>query len=111
MAFLDRGDIVLVGGVDFLEPVFGEVFGKRFGAFVVGVVFVAGHFAAVFFLFTQPRFFLGSFGLGFEQRFAIFLGDLVVVGVDLAEGEEAVAVATEIHEGRLQRRFDPCNLG
>ncbi len=49
--------------------------------------------------------------LGFEQRFAIFLGDLVVVGVDLAEGEEAVAVATEIHEGRLQRRFDPCNLG
>ena len=46
-----------------------------------------------------------------QQRFAVFLGDLVVVGMDLAEGEEPVAVAAEIDEGRLQRGFDPGYLG
>ena len=50
LAFLDRGDIVLVGRVDFLEAIFGEVLGQRLGTFVVRIVFVAGHLAAVFFL-------------------------------------------------------------
>jgi hypothetical protein len=33
----------------------------------------------------------GMLGLFAEQRVAVFFGDLVVIGVDLAEGEEAVA--------------------
>ena len=45
-----------------------------------------------------------------EQR-AVGLRDLIVVGVDLAEGEEAVAVAAILDEGRLQRRLDPRYLG
>ena len=37
--------------------------------------------------------------------------DLVVVGVDLAEGQEAVTVAAIFDEGGLQARFDPDDLG
>ena len=106
LAFLDRGDIVLVGRVDFLEAIFGEILGQRLRTLVVRIVFVAGHFAAVFFLVAQPRFFLGGFGFRLEQRFAVFLGNLVIVGMDLAEGEETVPIAAEVYEGRLQRRFD-----
>ncbi len=36
------------------------------------------------------------------QPFAVGDGDLVVVGVDFREGQEAVAVAAILHEGRLQ---------
>ena len=51
--------------------------------------------------------------LGFlaEQRVAIRLGDLVIIGVDFAEGQEAVAIAAIIDERRLERRFDPGDLG
>ena len=37
--------------------------------------------------------------------------DLVVVGMDFREGQEAVPVAAVIDEGRLQRRFDPRDFG
>ena len=46
-----------------------------------------------------------------EQRHAVGDGDLVVVGMDLGEGEEAVAVAAIFDEGGLQRRLDPRHLG
>jgi hypothetical protein len=46
-----------------------------------------------------------------QQGLAVLLGDLVVVGVDFAEGEETVTVAPEIDESRLQRGFDPRYLG
>jgi hypothetical protein len=46
-----------------------------------------------------------------QQRFAIGDGDLVVIGMDFAEGEEAVAVAAILDEGRLQRRFYARDLG
>ena len=46
-----------------------------------------------------------------EQRLPVGDGDLVVIRVDFAEGEEAVAVAAIFDEGRLKRRLDACYLG
>ena len=44
---------------------------------------------------------------------SLAVGDryLVVVGMDFREGEEAMAVAAILHEGRLQRRLDARHLG
>ncbi|ODN69771.1 hypothetical protein A6302_02893 [Methylobrevis pamukkalensis] len=52
---------------------------------------------------------LGLFGI--EQRLTVGPGDLVVVGMDFREGEEAVAVAAVFHEGRLKRRLHARHLG
>jgi hypothetical protein len=49
--------------------------------------------------------------LGFDQRLPVGNRDLVVVGMDFAEGEEAVAVAAIFDESGLERGFDPCDLG
>ncbi len=51
--------------------------------------------------------------LGFlaEQGFAIGLGNLVIVGMDFAEGKKAVAVAAIIDKCRLERRFYPSDFG
>ncbi|WP_338014262.1 hypothetical protein [Bradyrhizobium canariense] len=49
--------------------------------------------------------------LGFDQRLPVGNRNLVVVGMDFAEGEEAVAVAAIFDESRLERGFDPCDLG
>ncbi len=46
-----------------------------------------------------------------QQGFAVGDGDLVIVGVDFVEGEEAVAVAAVLDEGRLQRRLNARHLG
>ena len=57
-------------------------------------------------------FFLGLFlSLGFHQGLTVADRDLVVVGMDFGEGEEAVPVAAVVDEGRLQRGFDPGHLG
>ena len=53
--------------------------------------------------------FLGLFVA--QQGFAVGNGDLVIVGVDFAEGEEAVAVAAIFHERRLQARLNARDLG
>jgi hypothetical protein len=58
---------------------------------------------------------LGGHGLGIfaflgQQRLAVGDRDLVVVGMDFGKREEAVAVAAVIHEGGLERRFDPRHL-
>jgi hypothetical protein len=50
----------------------------------------------------HPRFF-------FEQREAVGGRDLVVVGVDLGEGEEAVAIAAVVDERRLDRKSTRLN--
>ena len=42
---------------------------------------------------------------GFDQGLTVRDGNLVVVGMDFAEGEKAVAVAAIFDEGRLQRRL------
>ncbi|WP_283816362.1 hypothetical protein [Bradyrhizobium genosp. L] len=49
--------------------------------------------------------------VGLDQRLTVGDRDLVVVGMDFAEGEEAVPVAAILDEGGLQRRFDARDLG
>ena len=53
---------------------------------------------------------LGAF-LFVDQRLPVGDRDLIVVGMDFAEGEEAVAIAAVIDEGGLQRRLYARNLG
>ena len=36
-----------------------------------------------------------------EQRLAVLARDLVIIGMDFAEGEEAVTIAAEVDECRL----------
>src|SRR5690606_38949322 len=110
LAILDGGDFVLFGSVDFLDPVEVVVVVGIVGviAVIAGIIAVIG---LIVFFGAQACFFLGMLRLFGEQRFAIFLRDLVVVGVDFAEGEEAVAVTAKVDESRLQRWFYPGNLG
>ena len=46
-----------------------------------------------------------------DQRLPVGNRDLVVVGMDFAEGEKAVAIAAVVDEGGLQRRLDARDLG
>ena len=46
-----------------------------------------------------------------DQRLPVGDRDLVVVGMDFAERQEAVAIAAVIDEGRLQRRLYAGDLG
>ena len=57
--------------------------------------------------------FLGSFGGGFlvEERLPVGHRDLIIIGMDFVEGEEAVPVAAVIDEGSLQRRLHARHLG
>ena len=93
-------------------------------AIVVGVIVVAMIVVAVVAIVVvmivvviakvgaaQPLFLGGMLGLFGEQGVAVGLGDLVVIGMDFAEREKAVAIAAVIDERRLQRRFDPRDLG
>ena len=48
---------------------------------------------------------------GLDQRLPVGNRDLVIVGMDFAEGEEAVAVAAIFDEGGLQGRLYARNLG
>ena len=54
--------------------------------------------------------FLGL-GLFAQQRLPVGDGNLVVVGMDFVEGEEAVAVSAVVDERRLQGRLDAGDLG
>ncbi|KZB97346.1 hypothetical protein AU375_06462 [Methylobacterium radiotolerans] len=54
---------------------------------------------------------LGVAGLLLEERLPVGQRDLVVVGMDLVEGQEAVAVAAILDERRLERRLNPGDLG
>ncbi|WP_420131002.1 hypothetical protein [Rhodopseudomonas sp.] len=65
----------------------------------------AGALLALFLGFAMSAF------VGLDQRLTVGDRDLVVIGMDFAEGEEAVAVATVFDEGRLQRGFDPGDFG
>jgi hypothetical protein len=47
----------------------------------------------------------------FDQRLPICDRDLIVVGMNFAERQEAVTIASIVHEGRLQRRLNARNLG
>jgi hypothetical protein len=74
----------------------------------VAVTRAAAAVGAVLALFLG--FAMGLF-LGLDQRLPVGNRDLVVVGMDFAEGEEAVAVAAIFDEGGLERGFDPGDLG
>ena len=50
-------------------------------------------------------------GLHFQQPFPVGDRDLVIIGVDFAEGEEAVPVAAIFDERGLQAGLDPDYLG
>ena len=59
-------------------------------------------------------FFLGlAMGalVGFDQCLTVGDGNLVVVGMNFAEGEKTVTVAAIFYEGCLQRGFNPRDLG
>ena len=60
---------------------------------------------------AQPLFLGGVLGFFAKQRFAVGLRDLIIIRVDFAEGEEAVAVSAVVDERRLERRLDPRDLG
>jgi hypothetical protein len=49
--------------------------------------------------------------VGFDQRLTVGDRDLVIVRMDFAKGEEAVAVAAIFDKGGLQRGFDARDLG
>jgi len=53
----------------------------------------------------------GKGTLFFQQGFAVGNRNLIVIGVDFGEGQEAVAVSAVVHESRLQRRLDTGYLG
>jgi len=63
---------------------------------------------------TVLVFFLGlAVGalVGLDQRLTVGDRDLVVIRMDFAEGQEAVAVTAIFDKGGLQRRFDARDLG
>jgi hypothetical protein len=67
----------------------------------VTVILMVGIERAVFLVmilgFGAEAFFLGRmFGFFAQQGFAVGLGDLVIIGMDFAEGEKAVAVSAVV---------------
>ncbi len=56
--------------------------------------------------FTVRVGFFGGVVLG-NQRLPVFNGNLIVVGMNFAKGEESVTVAAVIDKGRLQGWFNP----
>ena len=64
-----------------------------------------GAVLALFFGFAMGAF------VGFDQRLPVGDRNLIIIRMDFAEGEKAVAVAAILDEGRLQRRLYPRDLG
>lgn len=56
------------------------------------------------------RFTMGAL-VGFDQRLTVGHRDLIVVRMNFAEGEEAVAVAAVFDECGLERRLYPGDFG
>jgi hypothetical protein len=50
-------------------------------------------------------------GFGLDQRLPVGDGDLVVIGMDFAEGQESMTVPAVFDEGGLEGGFDPGDLG
>jgi hypothetical protein len=84
----------------------GDAAFVRFG----GAALVRPVGGLVFLVFGTRPFGFGL-GLGRKQRLSVGERDLVIIGMNFGEGEEAVAVAAVIHESGLQRGFDPRDLG
>ena len=105
-----RRGVVAFAGLFAFIAVGGQRFGLDrlfLGLDIVAVVIVV----ALIFGGAQALFLGGVLGLFTQKRLAILLGDLVIIGVDLAEGQEAVAVAAIIDKRRLERGLHARHLG
>jgi hypothetical protein len=104
---LDRLGRWIGAGLEALDDVAADAFALTAAA-GVAVARAAAAVGAVLALFLGLA--MGLF-LGLDQCLPVGDRDLVVVGMDFAEGEEAVAVAAIFNESGLERGFDPCDLG
>jgi hypothetical protein len=75
------------------------------GVAVAGAAAMAGAVFALFFGLAMGAF------IRLDQRLTVGDRDLIIVGMDFAEGEEAVAIAAIFDERGLQRRFYARDLG
>src|SRR3546814_14024222 len=80
--------------------VLADGFGRRCVAILVFVFVVIFDVGDIAFQFVEVFFGAlrgggGMFGLFAKQRVAVFLRNLVIIGVDFAKGEEAVAIRSE----------------
>jgi hypothetical protein len=104
---IDRLGRGIGAGVEAFDDVAADPFAMTAAAGIT-VTRAAAAVRAVLALFLGLA--MGLF-LGLNQRLPVGNRDLVVVGMDFAEGEEAVAVAAIFDEGGLERGFDPSDLG
>ncbi|MGY8705239.1 hypothetical protein RAD16_05780 [Bradyrhizobium sp. 18BD] len=104
---LDRLSRGIGTGVEAFDDVAAHAFAMTAAA-GVAVARAAAAVGAVLALFLG--FAMGLF-LGLDQCLPVGDRNLVVVGMDFAEGEEAVAVAAIFDESGLERGFDPGDLG
>ncbi len=106
---VDRRAVGLGAGGDRMIIIVAMLVGVgRMLVVVIGILAALGSLVLIVVLGSaQPLFLGGVLGLFTKQCFPVRLRDLIIIGVDFAEGEEAVAVATIVDERRLQRRFDP----
>ncbi|WP_312015322.1 hypothetical protein [Bradyrhizobium liaoningense] len=100
---LDR----LGAGLEAFDDVAAHAFAMTAAA-GVAVARAAAAVGAVLALFLG--FAMGLF-FGLDQRLPVGDRDLIVVGMDFTEGEEAVAVAAIFDKSGLERGFDPGDLG
>jgi hypothetical protein len=103
MLVLDRRNGLACGVLDDLTP-------HALATIAAARTAMARAAAAVTVLVLFLRLAVGAL-VGLDQRLTIGDRDLIIVGMDFAEGEKAVAVAAIFDEGRLQRRFDARDLG
>ena len=99
---------MVLGGVERLGRTVGVEAFDRFLVDLPPAMLVVGILAVVVVLVGDVECGLGLLA---QQRLAILLRDLVVIGVDLGKGQEAVAVAAELDEGGLERRLHARHLG
>ncbi|WP_426406767.1 hypothetical protein [Bradyrhizobium ganzhouense] len=104
---LDRLSGRIGAGVEALDDVAADALAMTAAAGVAMARAAAAVGAALAFFFG---FAMGLF-FGLDQCLPVGDRDLVIVGMDFAESEEAVAVAAIFNESGLKRGFDPCDLG
>ncbi len=106
-----RGRGVLVERLAVLALVVIIALGLVMIAIVVALLAVAAALVARVLGGAQALLLGGMLGFLAEQGLAVLARDLVIIGVDFGEGQEAVAVAAIVDERRLKRRLDPRDLG
>jgi hypothetical protein len=80
---------------------------------VVGIVMIMVMIVIVVAIFggAKAGFLGGMLRFLAKQGFTIFARDLIIIRVDFAKGQEAVAVSAVVDKRRLKRGFDPGYLG